>query len=310
MTTTASDRTRKVPNGRHPHPLLVYFGHHKCASGWTTSIFREICYHMGCDFGIVHRPNDLEDTSSLGEYVHTKDVDFLAYTNADYQQLDGLPAWKGFHVVRDPRDILVSAYYSHLRTHDTDDWPELAAHREKLQGLSKKEGLFREMEFSAWVFEHMEQWDYDQDDVLELKMEELTAAPVEGFMEIADFLDILGSAPDGDDSDLLRTVQIRLNRLNQKGRRFTPGKLPLFPVPRRRINAIPRREIERIVDRYRFSKLTGGRKPGEENRDSHLRKGKPGDWENHFTDEHVRAFKNRYNELLVELGYETDTDWA
>jgi len=40
-----------------------------------------------------------------------------------------------------------------------------------------------------------------------------------------------------------------------------------------------------------------------------FRKGMIGDWQNHFTSEHTRAFKEVAGQLLIELGYEKDFDW-
>ena len=53
----------------------------------------------------------------------------------------------------------------------------------------------------------------------------------------------------------------------------------------------------------RFTKRAGGRDRGEENVEHHFRKGVPGDWKNHFADEHVREFNRRYGELLEITGY-------
>lgn len=296
-------------NSTTDFPLRAYFGHHKCATGWTVTILREICFHMGICFKIVNRPVDFESYGSLPNLVGAEKVDFLAYSNAMAEHTEDLPLKKGFHVVRDPRDILVSAYFSHLHSHPTDNWPELAEHRKKLQALPKSEGLQCEMEFSQQVFEDMNRWDYGQDHILELKMEELTADPLRGFVQIARFLGILDNTPHNGIQRTAQTVQMRMNRWNQKGRRFIPGDLPMFPFPRQRFHHIPRREVERIVTEHSFSNMTGGRKRGQENRTSHYRKGVPGDWKNHFNSEHVRLFKKRYNDLLVKLGYESSEDW-
>ncbi len=40
-----------------------------------------------------------------------------------------------------------------------------------------------------------------------------------------------------------------------------------------------------------------------------FRKGQIGDWQNHFTDEHKRAFKEVAGEALINLGYENGYDW-
>jgi len=39
------------------------------------------------------------------------------------------------------------------------------------------------------------------------------------------------------------------------------------------------------------------------------RKGLVGDWKNHFTEEHVRKFKEGCGDVLIELGYERDLNW-
>lgn len=40
-----------------------------------------------------------------------------------------------------------------------------------------------------------------------------------------------------------------------------------------------------------------------------FRKGRIGDWRNHFTDEHKEAFKRVAGQHLIALGYENDLDW-
>jgi len=40
-----------------------------------------------------------------------------------------------------------------------------------------------------------------------------------------------------------------------------------------------------------------------------FRKGRVGDWRNHFTKEHKAAFKEEAGRYLIDLGYESDFDW-
>jgi len=40
-----------------------------------------------------------------------------------------------------------------------------------------------------------------------------------------------------------------------------------------------------------------------------FRKGKPGNWREHFTQDNIRNFKELTGDLLVRLGYEQDNDW-
>jgi hypothetical protein len=65
-----------------------------------------------------------------------------------------------------------------------------------------------------------------------------------------------------------------------------------------------------IVYAQRFAAKAKGRRAGEENVQSHYRKGVAGDWINHFTPEHVEAFKERFGDLVQRLGYETEDDWG
>lgn len=40
-----------------------------------------------------------------------------------------------------------------------------------------------------------------------------------------------------------------------------------------------------------------------------FRKGTIGQWKDYFTEEHIGLYKERYGELLIELGYEKDINW-
>lgn len=290
-------------------PFRVFFGHHKCATGWIDGVLREICFHMGIRFKIVHLPVHFQHEGSLGNLVRRQQIGFLAYTNAERVFTEDLPPFRGFHVVRDPRDVIVSAYFSHLFSHSSKGWPELEAHRTELQKLSKEEGLFCEMEFSRPELEQMYDWDYERGHILEMKMEELTGDPINGFIRIVRFLDLLDEEEHNSVQRALLTVNLKMNRLNQKGRRFMPGNMPMFPVPQRKVPQIPLPDLVSILHKNSFTRLAGGRKRGQENVKSHYRKGVPGDWKNHFSDAHIRQFKDRYNQVLVKLGYETDENW-
>ncbi|MEZ4700857.1 MAG: sulfotransferase domain-containing protein [Rhodothermales bacterium] len=270
----------------------------------------EICFHMGIRFVMAHTRAHFEPFGSLDGLVKARKVDFLAYTNADSRHLDACTFYKGFHVVRDPRDVLVSAYFSHMHSHSTRGWEALAAHRERLRSVPREEGLFLELEFSKTSFEEFDRWNYRQPNVLEMKMEELSAAPLEGFLRILRFLEILDEERHGPLGELSARLNTRMNRLNHKGRRFMPGQIPLFPVPRIRRATIPAELLRRILDKKSFQRMSGGRKKGEEDVKNHFRKGVHGDWRNHFTPALLDAFKARYADLVVKLGYERDADWG
>lgn len=67
--------------------------------------------------------------------------------------------------------------------------------------------------------------------------------------------------------------------------------------------------VRRCVEEASFERLSGGRRAGDEDPASLLRKGVSGDWRYAFTEEDRRVFKEEAGDLLVELGYEKDLRW-
>jgi hypothetical protein len=255
---------------------MTYFGHHKCASVWIHAILNEVCKELSKKIEYVHSPKQFN--RDLKNFIEENRIDFLTYANADIEFVSQLENFKGFHVIRDPRDIAVSSYFSHLHSHSTDNWAALVKHREKLQNLQKSEGLFLDIEFITPGFKRLEKWNYTLPNVMEVKMEELTQDPYNKFVEIFDFLGIIDK----------KTSWLPI--------KLKPGK-------------IASKKLAKILRKKRFSVLSGGRKPGKENAKHHFRKGVPGDWVNHFNEDHKKYFKKKFNPLLIKLGYEKDDNW-
>jgi hypothetical protein len=278
-------------------PLLAYFGHHKCASTWIHSILDWVCADAGWKLAYLY--DEKPFGADLEAWVKREDIDFVSYVNANAKFVN-LASFRGFHVVRDPRDLIVSAYFSHKNSHPTTDWPELPAHRDKLNKISKDEGLFEEMLFNQHVLAEMYDWNYAQEHVLELKQEELTPDPYRSFLRVFGFLGVL------DETNFRKTRQ--LPYLLQAANNIWWRQRKLFW--RRPMDEFPAERLLGIVHQNRFSNYAGGRKKGEVDEKSHYRKGEAGDWKNHFKPEHVARFKELYNELLLKLGYETSADWS
>ena len=74
-------------------------------------------------------------------------------------------------------------------------------------------------------------------------------------------------------------------------------------------SGISEEDLKPIIDRYSFQKMSG-RAPGEENKNSFLRKGIVGDWRNYFSIEARKRFHGYAGEPLIELGYEKDDSWV
>jgi hypothetical protein len=280
-------------------PLYAFFGHHKCASTFITDVINSVCWELGLKPESVGSPETFN--FNLENFVNDSKLDFLIYYSSNDNYVKRLKNLVGFHVIRDPRDILISAYYSHLKTHSTRNWPNLAVHRKELQGLSKQEGLMCEMECRVDQFNRMAEWNYQRPYILELKFEELVKAPVDSFKSIFRFLGLLEEGPDSFHRAFLQFLM--RTSLAVRGR--SGDRLRLLPYPK----SLSIERLARIVCNHDFRKKSGGRKPGEEDLSSHYRKGVPGDWRSHFTPTVKSEFKRRYNDLLIGLNYEKNSDW-
>ena len=159
-----------------------------------------------------------------------------------------------------------------------------------------EEGLYAEMDFSHQEIVDMSEWDYDNTNILEVKMENLTRDPYRGFLQIFKHLDLI----DEEDHFRMRRktrvfYRTALNRLAGRGGVFSPLRKELKPTG------------EMVLGRVyanRFERKAGGRKAGQENVNSHYRKGKRNDWVHHFSPDHIRYFRSRFGDVVTRLGYE------
>jgi hypothetical protein len=67
--------------------------------------------------------------------------------------------------------------------------------------------------------------------------------------------------------------------------------------------------VRRCVESASFERLSRGRQRGQEDPSSFFRKGIVGDWQNVFTEEDKRVFKEEAGDLLIKLGYEESDQW-
>lgn len=267
--------------------MYVYFGHHRCATQWVNSIIKATCRDLKLQF---------EQSASYGQVPDAlEEIDFFAHINADLRiarQLDGID-YKAFHVIRDPRDILISSYYSDKYSHPVYS-QEFLQFRAKLNLVGFDEGLRLELDRRRAEFEALETWDYHNPRVYETRFEILTADPCNEFIRIFEFLGL--PMPKTGREVWMSFTRIVLARL-VRGLHIQINAVTLPPL-----------WLRLILWRNSFSRLAGRRR-GRENARHHYRKGVPGDWRSYLQGEHKDLFKKQWGQLLIDLGYEKDWDW-
>jgi len=261
--------------------LYVFCGHHKAGTLWFIRMLASVCFEIGLKGAYIPTPKTFN--FNLKKHIDENEIDFIWYANADMKYLNQLDNYNGFHVIRDPRDTVVSSYFSHKNSHPTNDWPELIEHRKKLQSVGVDEGLMMELDFSKTLstngidlnmFDALRKWDYSKDNLMEFKFEECIKSPEVMFLDVLRFLGIL-SVP-GEENDKTKISEERACH---------------------------------IVEKNSFKSQAKGREIGQSDEKSHYRKGVAGDWENHFREQHKKYFKELFDDLPVFLGYEEHNNW-
>ena len=193
------------------------------------------------------------------------------------------PEAKVIHIVRDGRDIAVSAMH-HIWNHSSDAGGHLKY--VKPDELSKRD-RYRE---DPAAFLASGESIFDE--------ERLRRGFAEGWSRMC-----AGTMEDGPGLFGETYAEVRYEDLLERPVEET-GRLLRF------LGADDGEEtVERCVEATSFERVSRGRKRGEEDSTSFLRKGVAGDWKNVFTERDRRIFKEAAGDLLIELGYERDGDW-
>jgi len=243
---------------------LVFAGHPKASLVWHQYVYGRFCKELNLSIQWVTRLSDSK------KYLDENKCDFLFYKSSTGSQI--MEDMIGFHIYRNPRDMLVSGYYSSKFSHPADNHPVLQEHRKKLHQVNMEEGLILEMDYLNDYFNDMRGWCWDNTNILNIPMEELFSSPAE---------------------ILLNTIKIARHMGFLKGYGY---ERPTY---------LTEATITRTLDDYSFENLTK-RKKGEEDSKHHFRKGTPNDWKNHWTDKVDKEFTARYGDIIAEYDYDKD----
>jgi sulfotransferase 6B1 len=187
-------------------------------------------------------------------------------------ELKDILCQSGFKVIlmiRDPRDQAVSRMF-HIRRSPSNRWYEYFRELNDDDALTICIEGCQGLRSVSNLIKLTQTWLGNDYDILCVKYENLTKNPVDEFQKVLEYIGL---------------------RVDEN---FTRA----------------------IVLRNRFERLTIGkkiwkswRKPGQENPNSHFRKGIVGDWRNYFNEQHTERFKEIAGASLIEFGYEENFNW-
>ena len=186
--------------------LIVHFSYHKCLTNYYNRIFREL--------SLIHGFRNHHFNSRIKEFhsVVTRPNQTGVYSVNNHSDFDfeTLPNYRGSHFIRDPRDLIVSGYRYHLWT--TEKWvnnynypwerifknplftthveseeshfPNSISVRDYLNSINQEKGLIVEMLIRQNHFRQLEEWNYKNPLVMELKYEEIIGNEIECFKKL------------------------------------------------------------------------------------------------------------------------------
>ncbi len=154
-----------------PRRLVVHCGHHKAGTVWFREVLLSVIGHYGL------RPQE----GKADPIEPGTDLAFYAHAGSFRRSQIGARPFRGSHLIRDPRDLVVSGYEYH-RVCD-ERWtrrPQPAygglGYQDYLCSLDEHDGLMAEIEWLATTtLAEMSDWDYHQPEFLELRFEDAVA---------------------------------------------------------------------------------------------------------------------------------------
>jgi hypothetical protein len=181
----------------------------------------------------------------------------LFVSHKRFEKIPKPDRYRAFFVMRDPRDIVVSSYFSTRNSHAP--MGDVLEVRKALREMSRKDGMLYLIDDLARKgrFDAVRSW---------------AEAPPNEAVRLVRYEDLIGPQQTEEVDRLMRHCGI----------------------------VIPPAELQTLLDRYSFSRMTERQRAGTV---SHYRKGEAGDWRNHFDDDISEAFNRATGDLVGRLGY-------
>ncbi len=170
--------------------------HHKAGTVWMASTFRAVASALGVSYAGLSGKNTLEPLPRSAGFVH--DIHSQWFAIGRYEPGDRI-----LHVIRDPRDIVISAMHYHRKSdekwlHRPDDRFGGKTYQQMLNSLpDDKTRMMFEMDYSSGqTIRGMCAWPYGRPDCFETKYEVLLSNGQEEFAKAARHLGITNGEVD------------------------------------------------------------------------------------------------------------------
>lgn len=162
-----------------------FFGHHRCGTTWIRDIICELCVLIGSNYFVYGGT----DSNFKNDDLNQKE--FHCYINAILEDTMMMKlSEKGFHVIRDPRDCLISDYFSRKYSHSISN-PKQQKLRDDLLNLPFEQGLIRMLEFQKQYgyLKQIKGWTLEfNSNILDVKYEDMLNNQIKYFFDIVKFL--------------------------------------------------------------------------------------------------------------------------
>lgn len=246
----------------------------RSGSQWLRSILSDPMVYKMSHMKVYNPHKNFFAADSVRDLIHhplpvNKIISPLYIGREDFLKIPKPSKYKAFFVMRDPRDIVISWYFSTKYSHRK--YPAIKKQRKILQTMNDEEAIFylckKVFRRKLPVYMAMHNWYLhrkENENIIVLRYEELIGEKkIDTFIRLMAHLDM----------------------------------------------TVSEKNIEHLIEKYSFERFSKGRAAGVENIKSHYRKGVSGDWKNYFSEEHKKIFKEENGQLLIDLNYEKDLDW-
>jgi len=140
--------------------LLLY---HKCASQWMKNVFFKLSGIQNEFLFMGNREPENGNRVLRNEEIVTDSnfpgIGMWENINVEDKKFKSLfpPISNTVTIIRDPRDILISGYYSHKKSHPVIEgmWKDLPVQRSVLLKLNTEDGLLSTIDFLAYQFNNL-----------------------------------------------------------------------------------------------------------------------------------------------------------